>query len=134
MVVLAAVPGFLAVAVAVAHGFPPRVLHALVVPAAAAVRALPLPAAGLGGRHEFAAEKREAPAKDDPAARRAPSVRSRRHRVGCFPGPPAPRCARDSPRNVARSLRSGRLLLRLLHETGEKQKPRREKRAETNGA
>lgn len=81
MIVLAAVPGSLAVAVAVAHRFPPRVLHTLVIPAIAAVRALPLPAAGLGRWHQLAAEKRETPAKDEPAARRAPSVRSR-HR-GC---------------------------------------------------
>lgn len=73
-VVLAAVPGLLAVGVAVARRLPLAVLEAVVVAAGAAVGALALPAARLGPRE---AEQRDTSANDEPTeTRRAPSTRS----------------------------------------------------------
>lgn len=59
LVVLAAVSCFPTVGIAVTHRFPPRVLDTVVVPARAAVWALPLPAARLGPGKKFPAEKRK---------------------------------------------------------------------------
>lgn len=76
LVVLAAVPGLLTVGVTVAHGFSLGVLKTLVVPAGAAVRALPLPAARLGPRNKLPAEEGYISTEDEPEAHRAPSARS----------------------------------------------------------
>lgn len=76
LVVLAAVSGFLTVGVTVAHRFPAAVLKALVVAAGAAVGTLPLPAARLGRRDQFSAEKRQISTNDKAEARRTPSTRT----------------------------------------------------------
>lgn len=76
LVVLAAVSGFLTVGVAVAHGFPPAVLEALVVAARAAAGTLPLAAARLGRPHEPPADERQVSTNHEAEARRAPSTRT----------------------------------------------------------
>lgn len=76
LIVLAAVSGFLTVGITVAHCFSLGVFKTLVVPAGAAVRALPLPAARLGLWDYLPAEKRQISTDDEPKTRRAPSVRS----------------------------------------------------------
>lgn len=76
LIVLAAVPGFLTVCIAVAHGFSLGVLKTLVIPAGAAVRALSLPAARFNPLDELPAEKHQIAKDDQTETRWAPSMRS----------------------------------------------------------
>lgn len=74
-VVLAAVAGLLTVGVTVAHGFPPARLITVVVSAAAAIWAHPLPAARLRHWEKLSAEKRQISTHHETKVHRAPSTR-----------------------------------------------------------